>query len=103
MDAPATPCTVSRWVESPACGAAVGPAGRLGARESGCFGERPCTDFSNAVCEPYDWLMHGTGKAWHGMASDVALWRLSARCTHGTASPWLSAMSGGSAALFSMA
>ncbi|CAK9064941.1 unnamed protein product [Durusdinium trenchii] len=22
-----------------------------------------CTDFSDAVCEPYDWLIHGTGKA----------------------------------------
>lgn len=35
MDALATRCTVSRWVESPACGAAVGAAGRLGVRESG--------------------------------------------------------------------
>ena len=24
---------------------------------------RPCTDFSSAVCEPYDWLVHGSGKA----------------------------------------
>ena len=27
------------------------------------WGFRPCTDFSDAVCEPYDWLIHGTGKA----------------------------------------
>lgn len=26
-------------------------------------GGGPCTDFSSAVCEPYDWLVHGSGKA----------------------------------------
>ena len=40
---------------------------------------RSCTSYSNAVCEPYDWLMHGQGKApvnsCKRRSADYTLWR----------------------------